>query len=216
MRHRSNKSILVIVLDWLARIAPVCLRWLDFRAAKPCNFHTTICILIGLLIPSSTAYAQRVPTDKEYPIKAAFLFNFVKYVEWPARSHSDAQSPIVITVLGTNPFDSALNTIVNGRSVNGRPVAVKYAKTADAILPTHILFIPKSEDDVTRSVLEKLKREPVLTVGESDQFEKANGMINFSVEGDNVKFALNVSSAEAAHLKISSQLQKVARKVARF
>ena len=174
------------------------------------------CTLLLLLIVSSFAMAaERLPSSQEYPIKAAFLYNFTKYVEWPSTAHTNAQSPIVITVLGKNPFGSALEAIVEGRSVNGRRVVVRYATDIESIKPSHILFIPKSENSVTGNVIESLKGQPILIVGESDEFKKARGMVNLSVESSQVRFEINIAAAEAVHLKISSQLQKLAKEITR-
>ena len=219
MRKQSYNPVQLKASNSLWRVAHACRSWLESRVHETYNssrLFAGILSLVALFIASQTCYAQPASADKEYPIKAAFLFNFTKYVEWPAASHSDSQSPIIITVLGTNPFGSAVETIVEGRSANGRPVTVKYAKTADTILPTHILFIPKTEDTIATAVLEQLQGTPVLTVGESDNFKSAKGMINFVIERNQVRFELNMASVEHAHLKISSQLQKVATKVTRF
>ncbi len=187
-----------------------------FKQRRPAAFFKAACTLLLLLFVSFCATAaERLPASREYPIKAAFLYNFTKYVEWPSVAHTNAQSPIVITILGKNPFGSALESIVEGRSVNGRRVVVRYATDIETIKPSHILFIPKSENSITGNVIESLKGQPILIVGESDEFKKERGMVNLSVESSQVRFEINIAAAEAVHLKISSQLQKLAKEITR-
>jgi len=152
---------------------------------------------------------------KEYQIKAAFLYNFTKFVDWPDSSFADASSPIIIGVLGANPFDGELAKVVEGRKVNGRPLVVKQLGDIQEATGVHVLFMGRTEDQKVAERLATLKGKPILTVGESESFAKGGGMIKFLLEGDKVRFEINVDSADEAGLKISAQLQKLARTVRR-
>jgi hypothetical protein len=151
------------------------------------------------------------PASKEYHVKAAFLYNFAKFVEWPAQSFPGANAPLVIGVVGENPFGDALDQLAQGRQINGRPILVKPIHSAAAARGAHILFFSASEEGRFAGMRDGLGA--VLTVGESDAFSRKGGMINFVFEGEKIRFEINVGQAEAAGVKISAQLQKLATRV---
>jgi len=153
--------------------------------------------------------------SKEYQLKAAFLYNFAKFVEWDAQSSSTASGPIVIAVLGENPFGAELEKAVRDRKINGRAIVVRSVQNGAAASVAHLLFISDAEDSRFGDIREVLKGKGVLTVGESEAFAKRGGIINFVLEGDKLRFEINIDSAEQAGLKVSAQLQKLARAVRR-
>jgi hypothetical protein len=150
---------------------------------------------------------------KEYQIKAAFLYNFVKYVEWPARRFAAEDSPIVIGILGANPFGEVLAGIVKNRKVNGRSIEVKVVSTAADAATVHALFVGIHQDGRLAAMIGPLRDAAVLTVGESRAFIAAGGVIAFVFEGDKVRFEVNLPSAQESDLKISAQLLKLASAV---
>lgn len=150
---------------------------------------------------------------KEYQLKAAFLYNFTKFIEWPAPSFPDAGSPIIIGVLGSSPFGDELENAVRNRKVNGREITVKRLQSVAAAKSVHVLFVAASEDARLGELREALKGANVLTVGESDAFAKSGGMIDFIIEGDKVRFDINIGAAGQTAVKIGAQLQKLARTV---
>jgi hypothetical protein len=151
------------------------------------------------------------PAAKEYQVKAAFLYNFAKFVEWPSQSFPDATTPITVGILGENPFGDELEKLAGGRRINGRTILVKQVQSAAAARGAHILFVSAGEDGRFAALKDGLG--PVLTVGESDAFSRRGGMINFVFEGEKIRFEINVGQAEAAGLRISAQLQKLATRV---
>lgn len=151
------------------------------------------------------------PVSKEYQIKAAFLYNFVNFVQWPPQCFADAGSPIVIGVMGTNPFGGELEKAVGGRKISGRRITVSLVQTVAAARQTHLLFVGAGAD----VGLDELKGTPVLTVGESASFLRQGGIINFVRQNDKLHFGLNMEAAEQAGLKISAQLQKLATETRR-
>jgi hypothetical protein len=172
--------------------------------------------LLGvLLFAAGTAGAADAASNKEDQIKAAFVYNFTKFVEWPAASFPEKDAPIVMGVFGKNPFGQELHEAIKDRKVNGRALALRTIHRLEDIRAVHLLFIPAAADAQLAEVTEKLKGASVLTVGESDAFANAGGMIRFVLEGDKVRFEINMDSAEQAGLKISAQLQKLARAVRR-
>jgi hypothetical protein len=172
--------------------------------------------LFGLLLFSDQlAVATEAEVSKEYQVKAAFLYNFTKFVEWPPASFADATSPIVIGVLGQNPFGHELERIVQGRTVNGRAISVIFIHTAGEVpaLHLHLLFVPAGEE--TRLPSAAWQNAAVVAVGESADFAALGGTIIFTREADKVRFAIKLESAERAGLKISAQLLKLATEVHR-
>ena len=171
--------------------------------------------LIALLVGQRNAVAADAPISREYQIKAAFLYNIPKFVEWPADGFTDANAPIVIGVLGVNPFGDVLQTIVRDRKINGRSVIVKQVESVAEARVSQLLFVGANEDARFAGMRKAMEGSTVLTVGESAAFAAAGGGIRFVPVGDKLSFEINMSSVERAHLKISSQLQKLAIAVSR-
>jgi uncharacterized protein DUF4154 len=160
----------------------------------------------------SSIYAQSPPTG-EYQVKAAFLFNFAKFVEWPSSSFSDASAPLRICVLGRDPFGEELRNIIKDKTVNGRRLEVDQGIDLQAARTCHILFIASSEKAELKRVFEVLRGTDALTVGDSKGFVEQGGMINFVLENNRVQFEVNRKAAEQVGLKISSKLLSVAKLV---
>jgi len=163
------------------------------------------------LLTQPNARAQDTPPS-EYQLKAAFLYNFAKFVEWPADAFPDAKSPFIIGVIGENPFDDALERTVMNKTINGHPFAVKQCKTASEIKACHILFISQSERKRLAEILRTVRGERVLTVSEIEHFLTGGGMIQFLMEGNKVRFAIDDNAAKAAGLRISSKLLSLAKR----
>lgn len=149
----------------------------------------------------------------ESQVKGAFLYNFAKFVEWPSRAFQDANSPIVIGVMGEKQYSDAVETIIKGKTVNGRRLACRRLDTQRDVDGCHIVFIATSERRRTNGVLERLKASPTLTVGETEGFIQSGGVIGFVVEDQKVGFEINAGAAKRKGLKISSQLLKLAKTV---
>jgi hypothetical protein len=146
----------------------------------------------------------------EYQIKSAFLFNFAKFVEWPANAFSQPKSPLVIGILGDNPFGEDLQKTIRNKSVDDHPLEIKELSSAGAATNCHILFISTSEKPRLPQILGGLKGSSVLTVGEMDRFTESGGMINFVKVGTKIRFQINNGAAADASLKISSKLLNLA------
>jgi hypothetical protein len=163
--------------------------------------------LIGLVAVLAAPLAAAAP---EYHVKAAFLYNFAKFVEWPP----DAIAPEMrVCVFGGDPFGRALPETLAGKSVSERPLTVAYPATVRQLSDCHVLFVGASEDHELPRLLPSLAGTGVLTVGESDEFARQGGIITFRRERSKVRFEINETAAERAGLRISSQLLKLATRV---
>src|SRR5258708_22261319 len=147
----------------------------------------------------------------EYELKAAMLYNLTRFVEWPVSAYSDPQAPIQLCILGRDPFGSSLASIVLKQVANGRPVLIRHSENDKGIRACHLLYISSSERKATLQIFATLKGSSVLTVGEMPQFAAHGGMIQFSLEEQQVRFDINVEAASRAGLKISSRLLVLAR-----
>lgn len=159
---------------------------------------------------SSIAGTARTAAYTEYQIKAAFLFNFAQFVEWPASVFETTESPIVIGVLGECPFGLLLEQTVEGETINKRPIVIKRSRRVEDLKSCHVLFISRSEKSRLPQLLERLKGLPVLTVCELNQFAQQGGTIGFVLRDNKIHFELNLNTAERNGLKVSSKLSKLA------
>ena len=165
--------------------------------------------LISPLLVGRHCSAQE-PPPTEYQIKAAFLFNFAKFVEWPPRVLTEAKSPIIIGILGENPFHEDLAQVVRNKSIDQHPLLIHELRSPAQAANCHVLFISTSEKKRLPEIFAALKSASVLTVGEMDQFTEAGGMINFVLVGTKIRFEINQEAATSAGLKISSKLMSLA------
>ena len=171
---------------------------------------TTLGLDLLWLLTVSDGWTQEAgPTESE--VKSAYIFNFAKFVEWPPKSLPQASSPIVIGILGENPFHGDLEQTIRNKTVDDHPLLLMKEFALPAA-PTncHILFINSSEKARLPQILKDLKGASVLTVGEMDGFTEAGGMINFVREGTKIRFRINNEAATKAGLKISSKLLSLA------
>ncbi len=154
-------------------------------------------------------FAQNRPPS-EYQIKAAFLYNFAKFVEWPPRAFAGPQAPIIVGVLGKNTFGDDLERTIRDKTVNNHPLEFKAFHSATEATNCHILFISASEKDHLPKILKSLRGASVLTVSETDRFIETGGMINFVIEDSKIRFQINDDAAKQAGLTISSKLLSLA------
>jgi len=147
---------------------------------------------------------------EEYQVKAAFLFNFAKFVEWPAQAFKSADQPIGICVLGPNPFGSSLERVVEGKVVGDRQFVVREVRDAQQAGECHIVFVSAAGWTRSRVVLGEIKKCCVLTVGETGEFIPGGGMINLRLEEARVRMDINPDAAARAWLRISSKLLSLA------
>jgi len=151
----------------------------------------------------------------EYQVKAAFLYNFAKFVEWPPGTFLNPSDPIGICIAGVNPFGATLDEMVQGKKIGERAFAVRRISDAPGAKGCQILFISSTEWKRTHPLLDAVKGAAILTVGETDDFTAAGGMIAFQLAGPRVRIQIELETAEHSHLKISSKLLSLAEIIKR-
>ncbi|HWD20786.1 MAG TPA: YfiR family protein [Verrucomicrobiae bacterium] len=167
-----------------------------------------VCLALALGAWSCHADA---PAPTEYEVKAAFLFNFAQFVEWPSQSFAATNAPLTIGIVGDDPFGDLLDGLIKDERVAAHPLVVKRFGAGAAPGACQILFVSRSEKDRLPALLGSMKERPILTVGESEQFNERGGMIRFLMEDGKVRFEINPRAAERAGLRLNSNLLRVAR-----
>ena len=167
-------------------------------------------LIVGLMLLAGDASAAL----SEHRVKAVFLFNFSKFVEWPPSAFAAADAPFVIGVFGRDPFGSDLDDVARGETVNGRPLLVRRVQTAQDAAACQILFIPESERANLDEILAALTRSSTLTVSDLDGAAQHGAMIRLITDRDKIRLRIDVESARAAGLTISSKLLRSAEIVA--
>jgi hypothetical protein len=147
----------------------------------------------------------------EYEVKAAFLYNLAKYIQWPEPSHAGAARPFVIGLIGKDPFGPALDQAMAGRTLQQRPVVVRRFVRVEEVTGCDLLFVAASAREDLGRILTALRGAPVLTVADMDQFAERGGMINLTMEEKRVRFEINNKAIARAGLKAGSQLLRLAR-----
>lgn len=184
------------------------------RRRVPGRTVLALIVVITLALPGvAPAVRAQSETPSEYQVKAAFLYSFARFVEWPADAFVHPQATIVLGIVGEDPFGFALDGMVFGKTVNGRGFMVKRLKIGPELRGCHILFISSSEKKNLAHIFESLKGSSVLTVGETDRFVQSGGAIQLLLQDNKVRFEINVGAAALARLKVSSKLLALARSV---
>jgi len=173
------------------------------------SIDTTRMLSLFLILGTFALRAEPQAFD-EYQVKAAFLYNFAKFVQWPSGSFASSTDPIGICIIGQNPFGWTLENMVRGKMVGDRAFAVRQFSDTQQASQCQILFIGSAEWKRTRALLEAVKNPGVLAVGESDDFTELGGVISFRLDGPRVRIKVNLQAAEHAKLRISSKLLSLA------
>lgn len=158
-----------------------------------------------------TPLPAQTKSPSEYELKAAFLFNFAKFIDWPESSFANEHSPFAICVLGTDPFGPALDRTLHGKMVGNRPVTLARITEIVQARQCQVVFVAASESKRLPEIIDRLQNTSVLLVGESDGFAEAGGAIQFTLEDNRVRFTINTDVADRAGLKFSSKLLALAR-----
>jgi hypothetical protein len=180
---------------------------------KALRFAAWLTILFFLLFAGSRERSGAQSTEEEYRVKAAFIFHFAQLVDWPSETRPGAANSLFLCTIGDDPFQGALESTVAGKAIGDRILRVLHLKQTDDMQACQVLFLGKSQSKRIPALLAKLDNAPILTVGEGRDFLNAGGMICFLLEGNNVRFAINLNAASAAKLKIGSRLLILAQTV---
>jgi hypothetical protein len=171
------------------------------------NWRSNFAIVLGILLLGTV----RGQTPDEYHVKAAFLYNFAKFVEWPPEAFGTPHDPVVICVLGKSGTEGALEEAVHGRVLGERAFVVREVSDTETGRGCHFLFVSSSERKRLRSIREFVHGSGTLTVGESPGFATEGGVINFKLENGRVRLEINPDAAEREKLRISSKLLSLAQ-----
>ncbi len=166
--------------------------------------------MIAILLGATKGRAQS--TQDEYRVKAAFLFHFAQLVSWPPNVPGDASNSFVLCTVGEDPFQGDLESTMAQKKIGSRMIHIRHVRS-EQIRECTMLFVGQDEGASLKDLLASLGNAPILTVGETDDFLDAGGMIQFLMEGNKIRFSINRRAAEQAHLTISSQLLLLAQKV---
>jgi len=174
------------------------------------RFITGLRVLCAIAVLALSGLPVEAQVSREFQIKAVFLYNFAQFTEWPENAFPNEKSPIVIGIVGPDPFGPTLEETVRGETIQGHPLTVEhYARVAD-IKACHILFITQPEIRHIDDILKSVKEKPVLTVADTDGAASAAAIIRFVVENNKVHFRINPEAARAANVSLSSKLLRVA------
>jgi hypothetical protein len=160
--------------------------------------------------PCAPAREQTAPSV-EYQVKAAFLLNFARFVEWPPDAFDSANAPITFRVFRQDPFGGALADVTQGKSINNRALLVRHVQSLADLKSCQIVLVSGSADKDLSAALDTLKTSNALVVGESEGFAKRGGGIQFYLEAEKVRFSVNVDATKRARPNVSSKLLALAR-----
>jgi hypothetical protein len=167
-------------------------------------------ILLSWFAFGLSVSTARAEVSREYELKAAFLFNFAQFTQWPTNAFAGPDKPLVIGILGLDPFGSALEDIVRGETIQGRRLVVERYRRVEEIQTCHILFISQSESSRLESHLKALQNRPILTVSDIEDSAFRGVMIRFVTQSNKIRLRINLDALEAAHITVSSKLLRAA------
>jgi hypothetical protein len=174
------------------------------------KFRIGVAVCLFLLPARFRPAAAQEFNPSEYEIKAAFLFNIVKFVEWPAEETAGSRTVSVLGILGRDPFEDVLESILSGKSLKGRPLMIRRFRNIVELGDCEVLFVCDSEKKRLPEILDQLGHKACLTVGDMPEFARCGGMVELFVENDRVRIAVNPRAVENAGLKVSSKLLNLA------
>lgn len=162
------------------------------------------------VVHSDCAWGSGEGTVTEYEVKAAFLLNFVRFIDWPDQTRGETDNELILGITGEDPFGNSLD-LIRGKIIKGRKLVVKNAVDSNSLTSCDILFISSSEKDRLASIMTAIKDLPILTVGEVEGFTQAGGIINFVFVKNKIRFEINPDVANQVGIHISAQLLQLAQ-----
>lgn len=165
-------------------------------------------VACALIMSAPTALAQEM-SPSERALKAAFILNFARFVDWPEKAFKDEKEAFVLTIAGDDPFKDELSKVFEGQTIRGRPIKVEHVKTIEDIEECHLVFLSESLQDKLPELLKKMGKRPVLTVSDAPDFAKKGGMFQLYLDGKRLRFKINVRAADSNGLKVSAKLLKL-------
>jgi hypothetical protein len=185
------------------------------RYARPAGRTALLLGLVGALVtlrvPEAAGGATGAEVPLEQAVKAAYVYNFVKFVTWPAESPLTRAPALTIGILDDDPLADAVDATVRDRRVEGRPLAVRRFHQADEVVPCAVLFVGRAMSGQLPQILDQLRGWPVLTVSDAEGFTSQGGVIGLFLEDNRVRFEVGVTAAQEAGLQVSSKLLRLSR-----
>jgi hypothetical protein len=172
-------------------------------------------VVVTLVLFGTAGLLAQQPKPNEYQVKATYLYNFGRFVKWPGTFPAGKGDSFSVCVLGQDPFGSILDSTLAGEELDGKPVVLRRISKPQDAGECRILFISAKEEKHLKEILATLVEGGALTVSDMPDFTRRGGMIQFLLEGDRVRFEINLESTESARLVLSSELLKVAASVKR-
>ena len=173
--------------------------------------HLEIAAMLAVLCWPFTCFGASAPSVTEDQIKAAYLFNFAKFIEWPQGAFTSDSAPIHFCTLGRSPVADELDASVRGKNIDAHTIEIRHLHAPEEIKDCHLVFLSAGAGKQEQKLVQAAKGLPVLLVAEIPEFARVGGTINFLMEDGKLVFEVNISAAENAHLKISSKLLALAR-----
>ena len=167
--------------------------------------------MVSLLICAS--FPAQAQISREYQLKSAFLLNFTQFTDWPTNTFTTSNAPIVIGIIGTDPFGKILDDTVRNETVNGRRLVIQRYQRLEDVDACHVLFIPRSEFRQLDRIVSGTRSKPILTVSDIEGSASRGVMIHLVTENNKIRIRINTDSVAEAHLTISSKLLRVAETV---
>jgi hypothetical protein len=166
---------------------------------------------IGILLTILTTPLGAIPaTQTEYALKSVFVYNFCRFIDWPDSAFASPSEPLVIGIVGDDPFGPLLNEAIAGETYHGRPIQIEHYRSPREIKRCHLLFVSRSESPRLDSVLSAVAGKSIVTIGETDDFIDQGGMIALTPERNRIRLRINAAALRAARLDVSSKLLRVA------
>jgi len=175
------------------------------------GWKSYLLFFVGILVVSNSHTYAQTNNGIEAKLKAAYIFHFLQFVEWPDSAFANENSPIVLAVLGKDPFGKILDETIESEKIGKRQVIIKRIGSFNELGACHVLYISTSEGNIYKNILKHVGVSPVLTISDIDNFGLAGGDINFYIEENKVRFAINVQGVKESDLKISSKLLRLAK-----
>src|SRR6267154_647572 len=180
-----------------------------------CSFLQFLTVIIALVFFTTTGLLAQQAKPSEYQVKAAYLYNFGRFIKWPTGVAAGKGDSFPVCVLGRDPFGPILDSTLAGEALDGKPVVIRRIVKPQDGVDCRILFVSSTEEHHLKEILAAIDQTGVLTVSDIPGFSRRGGIIQFVAEGDRVRFEINLASAESAKLVMSSELLKVAAAVRR-
>ncbi len=175
------------------------------RATRGCLL-AGLWLVAALSLAGATGAPKAQPISPEYQVKAVFLFDFAQFAEWPERTFATAEAPLIIGILGEDPFGAYLDELIKGEHIGHRALVVRRYRRVEDALECHILFVSRSKAKEFGEIFAALTGHSILTIGDADNFNRAGGIVRFATENGKIRLKINLDAAKAAQLTISSKI----------